>query len=241
MSGSAEAASAATGGRWMGTPALLIDHGPLRRGGRLVLEASRLELPLPAGVGVAGVNGSGKSSLFMALAGVLQGAQSRLAAADGTQPRLALVTQEAALPEWLDAAGTARLYGTELDVLAERYPGLYLDELAGRRVAALSSGQRQALALALALACATDLVLLDEPFAALDFRRRAGALDAVRGWREAGASRAFLVSSQVASDLTALCDHFIVLRRGRVVFSGPRARLGGDDRIVERGLLALLA
>jgi ABC-type multidrug transport system ATPase subunit len=222
-------------------PRLHVRHGPIRRGRHLVLEAAAFEVALPAVIGVVGINGSGKSSLFMALAGVLRrGRVAPTLLVRGEPATVAYVPQSPALPEWLTVEGACRLYGTGFGMLQSEMPGLYLHELAGRRVHALSGGQRQALAIALALARAADVTLLDEPFSALDFRRRIGALALLRDWKQDHPGRAVLLASQSSADLADLCGHYAVLRDGRYVFRGSRERLTPDAGDIERRLLHLL-
>jgi ABC-type multidrug transport system ATPase subunit len=230
---------------------MVLRHGTIRRGRRTVLEAGSVECAVPAIIGLAGINGSGKSSLLLALAGALRessepGLPARNAAgpprADGTLQRrtVALVPQQPSLPAWLDAPAVARLYGLSFQALTHAMPGLHLHELHGRVVGRLSVGQQQALALALALGGDPDLVLLDEPFAALDFRRRIAALSLLRRWRDEHRAAAMIVSSQSAADLAFLCDHFLVVRAGRYVFRGPASRLEMDPAGLENALLRLL-
>jgi ABC-2 type transport system ATP-binding protein len=222
-------------------PRLRIRHGPIRRGHRSVLEAAHFEVPLPATIGIVGVNGSGKSSLFMALAGVLP---RRRGAAEvsvrSTSAGVAYVPQSPVFPDWLVVEAIARLYATDFSDLQERMPALYLQELAGQRSGALSNGQRQALAIAIALGRAADITLMDEPFAALDFRRRIGALELLQQWRQDHPESAVLLASQASADLAGLCDHFLVLRDGRYAYRGPVGRLAAYDDDVERQLLRLL-
>src|SRR5690606_15078238 len=131
-----------------------------------------------------GINGSGKSSLFMHLADVLLASRSgSTIRIDGRPASVAYVPQHPALPGWLTPREVARVYGLEFDALAAAMPGLHLREIARTGVAALSAGQRQVLALALALGRAADITLLDEPFTALDFRRRIGAIDLLTALR----------------------------------------------------------
>lgn len=227
---------------------LHFSHPAIRRGRRTVLEAAAFSLPCPAALGVVGINGSGKSSLFMHIAGMLGTFARRPAGGalrlgdDGADagPSLAIVPQEPALPSWLHVERVSLLYGTTFDQLDAAMPSLFLQELRGRRAGALSTGQRQAFAVALALSRDAALTIFDEPFAALDFRRRIGVLDLLRQRRAAGGS--IMVSSQSAADLADLCDHFIVIREGRYAFCGPRADLAAaDDPIaLERSLLTLL-
>lgn len=206
-----------------------------------MLESGRIEAAAPSGIAMVGINGSGKSSLLMHLADTLvssHGAASLVV--DGRRASIAYVPQMPAMPEWLRVEAVARVYGIEFATLRDSMPELYLGELTGARAGALSIGQKQVLSIALALGRHADVTLLDEPFSALDFRRRIGALALLRRSIERGGW--FLLSSQVASDLIASCVRFVVIRDGRYVFNGVRGELAGngDDASVERGLLRLL-
>lgn len=217
-----------------------ISHGAVRRGRRTVLESGRFSFELPAALAVVGINGSGKSSLFMQLTETLANRVTASITIDGRRPSLAYVPQVPALPGWLKADRIAAMYGLDFDELVARMPGLHLDEVASRTSRNLSVGQRQALAIAVALGRNADLTLLDEPFSALDFRRRMGTLDLLRQHLNAG--RAIILSSQSAADLIELCDQFAVIRDGSYVFNGMRSELapGGDAATVEQRLLELL-
>lgn len=222
---------------------LRIRHGPVRRGRRGVLEAGAVDVPLPAVVAVVGVNGSGKSSLFMAVADVLRRRRGATVTVAGRAARLAWVPQTPALPDWLSVEDVARLYGLRFAHLQATMPGLHLEELAGERAALLSAGQRQVLCVAVALGLNAGVTLLDEPFSALDFRRRLGALSLLADRRSEFPDRAILLSSQSSADLVGICDHFIVLRAGRYIFNGTGQELAarGGQSDIEGCLLHLLA
>jgi molybdate transport system ATP-binding protein len=101
---------------------------------------------------------------------------------------------------------------------------LALDVMAGRPVTRLSGGERQRVALARALASGPSVLLLDEPFAALDVQARR----AVRGELRAFLQEVGLPTVVVAHDpLDALVfgDRIVVLEGGRVTQSGPRGEL----------------
>jgi len=220
---------------------LRIRHDAIVRGRRVVLEAGGFEMPLPASVAVVGINGSGKSSLFMHVTNTLRQRTSHPVGACAFAP------QVPALPGWLRAEDVARLYNTTFAQLMHDMPALHLDELRGRRVASLSLGQQQALAIALAIQQPASMMILDEPFSALDFRRRLGALQLLHEWKNARPDRALLLSSQNAADLIDVCDYFAVIRDGRYVFTGPRTALAdtGDAQPTlqqtETSLLSMLS
>ncbi len=94
-----------------------------------------------------------------------------------------------------------------------------LEGLAARRVDQLSGGQRQRVALARALAPAPGLLLLDEPFGALDALREAlrGELAALLG--ELGVTAVFVTHDQ--TEAMALGRSIVVMEGGRVAQSGP--------------------
>lgn len=217
-----------------------IAHGAVRRGRRDVLEAGHIAFELPAGLAIVGINGSGKSSLFMQLTDSLATRGAAAITIDGRPASLAYVPQVPALPGWLQAERVAGMHGLEFDDLIGRMPGLHLSEVAKQQVSKLSVGQRQALAIAVALGRNADVTLLDEPFSALDFRRRLGTIELLR--EQVAAGRGVILSSQSAADLIEICDRFAVIRDGCYVFNGRRSDLaaGANERGVEQRLLEIL-
>ena len=136
------------------------------------------------------------------------------------------------------------MYGLDMSTMHQVHPALRLDELVDTPSSKLSVGQQQTVSIAIALAGDAPLVLLDEPFAPLDFRRRI-ALTAILQRPVRG--RVTMVSTQSAAELASVCSWVLVLREGRCVLSGPLAALTGPgpggERAVQRleeCLLALL-
>lgn len=128
---------------------------------------------------VIGPAGSGKTTLLETIAGVRHVASGRviLRGADVTSmpPELrgvGIVYQHGYLFPHLSVEENV-LYGVrDSPAAAEVARRLGADALYGRPVSSLSGGERQVVALARAIAPAPDILLLDEPFAALDQRRR---------------------------------------------------------------------
>jgi molybdate transport system ATP-binding protein len=89
-----------------------------------------------------------------------------------------------------------------------------------RQVAQLSGGERQRVALARALMSAPELLLLDEPFAAVDVERRRRMLPYLERVRDELMVPIIYVTHD-ASEVRQLADHVIVLDEGRVVGTGP--------------------
>ena len=192
-------------------------------------------LAVPAGcvTGLVGPNGSGKTTLLSLAVGLIRPtagtvrvagqAAGSLAARDLT----AFVAQDAPLYQHLPVRDMLRVAGN-LNVRWDS--GRALSRLDGlgiplrRRVGALSGGQQAQLALTIALARRPELLVLDEPLAALDPLARA---DFMRSTREAVAADQIsaVFSTHVVAELEQVADYLIVLGRGAVLLSGPTAAL----------------
>ena len=174
------------------------------KAGAPVLDGIDLAVAPGEFVCLLGASGCGKSTLLTLIAG-LEPATSgsiELPGPDGVgSGRAALMFQESALFPWLTAAGNIelalRLRGVgkaERRAEAERLLHLVrLDGAAAKRVHELSGGMRQRVALARALAQNCDVLLMDEPFAALDAITRDvlhGELTAL--WQQTGTTILFV-------------------------------------------------
>jgi len=179
-------------------------------------------------LGLLGPNGAGKTTLLRLLLGYLK-PTSGWARIDNldcyrqaleVHRRLSYLPGDARLFRQLDGRDTLRLFadlrpGTTLaraTALAER---LQLD--LSRRVAQMSTGMRQKLALVVALAPEVPLVILDEPTANLDPTVRRDVTELIHDARARGTT--VLFSSHVLSEVEDACDRVIVLRAGRLVDS----------------------
>lgn len=191
-------------------------------GGETVLVRD-LELIARAGclTGVTGASGSGKTTLLYALGGLIAPAQGRLLL-DGRpvvtwrEVPVALIFQNLCLVSLLSTQETvalplqARALGR--DQIAQR-SGAALDAVglsdhAAQLVGDLSGGQRQRVAVARAVASEPDVILADEPTAALDERWREVVLDLLR--REARRGAIVVIASS-DSDVTSVCDEVVTL------------------------------
>lgn len=184
-------------------------------------------------VALLGPNGSGKSTVLGVIAGLVAPSGGRVSlggrALDGVPPhrrRTALLAQEALLFPHLSAvdniafgprcAGRRRraARATAQEWLAR----VGAEDLADHRPAQLSGGQAQRVALARALATDPELLLLDEPMAALDADVAPGIR---RLLRTVLADRTTLLVTHDALDALLLADRVVVVERGRVVEHGP--------------------
>jgi molybdate transport system ATP-binding protein len=97
---------------------------------------------------------------------------------------------------------------------------LGIGDLLARRPDSLSGGERQRVAIARALLASPRLLLMDEPLAALDLRRRQEILPYLERMHEA-LSIPIIYVSHAPDEVARLADHLVLLDAGRVVASGP--------------------
>ena len=209
---------------------------PLRDGGRLpVLDGLDLEVPGGGIVALIGPNGCGKSTLLRVIAGLLAPDRGVVTLDDRSitapDPAIGLVFQEPRLLPWRTAADNityplelagwprdrraARL--VELSALVRLDPGVVAN-----RPSELSGGTQQRVALARALALQPEVLLLDEPFSALDaLSRERFDLELLQLWERA-ATTIVLVTHSIAEAIL-VADRVVVLspRPGRVVADLP--------------------
>ena len=226
------------------------------------LAERHIDVDLTCGPGVVtalmGHNGAGKSTLLSVLSGALDAPQMTCTwqwpdGASGRLPKIATLEQKPVLfPHMSLLANVAfplRCAGispAEAEVRArEALESVGLAGLEQRRPAQVSGGQAQRTALARALVVAPEVLLLDEPMAALD-------VEAARGLRELIAQRflgrtVIMVTHQI-EDAAALDAHIIVLKGGRLLREGPWRELinqsmsradESDSALLAMGLSAL--
>ena len=205
-----------------------------------------------------GHNGSGKSTLLSVLSGALDAPQMTCTwqwpdGASGRQPKIATLEQKPVFfPHMSVLANVAfplRCVGiptAEAEARArEALESAGLAGLEQRRPAQVSGGQAQRIALARALVVDPDVLLLDEPMAALD-------VEAARGLRELivqrFAGRTIVMATHQIEDAAALDARIIVLKNGCVLRQGPWRELvdqsmsqaqGSDSALLAMGLSAL--
>jgi ABC-2 type transport system ATP-binding protein len=213
-----------------------------RYGRRPALTDCSLNIPRGRVVGLVGPNGAGKST-FLQLAcgliaptsGTLRVLGSRPAVDAADLARVGFVAQDTPTYAALTVADHLRM-GARLDpawdaALANRriaQVGLQPAQKAGR----LSGGQRAQLALTIAAAKRPELLIFDEPAAALDPLARSGFLqNLVEFVAELGASA--VLSSHLLADIERVCDYLIVLCDSRVQIAGDvRDLLASHYRLI---------
>ena len=213
-------------------PALLVEHASKRFGSITALADISLTLAPGASLALVGESGAGKSTLLRCI-NRLEDLDSGRILLDGRDVRerdavtlrrsIGYVPQEGgllphwrvrrnvALVPWLDgrsdlttrADGALSLAGLDAASVGERWPH------------ELSGGQRQRVAIARALAGGQSLLLLDEPFGALDAITRSDLQRTMRGIRDQRPLTTILVTHDLREAI-ALADIVAVLRAGRV-------------------------
>jgi molybdate transport system ATP-binding protein len=210
----------------------------LRQEAPIPLDA-RLDCPAGALTALIGPSGAGKSTILRSIAGLYTPTagyirvngkswldQARGLALPTHQRRVGLVFQSYALFPHMTAAGNVM---AALDHLpkAER-PGrasallslVHLDGLEGRRPAELSGGQQQRVAVARALAREPEVLLLDEPFSAVDRATREKLYQELAELRRRLAMPIVLVTHDM-NEASLLADRLVLLHRGRSLQAGP--------------------
>jgi ABC-2 type transport system ATP-binding protein len=193
-------------------------------------------------VALLGANGAGKSTTVDLLLGLKSPRTGTVTVLNGTpqeavaQGRIGAMLQTGGLPtdstvkEIVDLA--CHLYGnrrTTKEVIA--LAGL--QDFHRRRIEALSGGQAQRVRFAVAMAGNPELLFLDEPTVALDFRARRQFWRAVK---EEGNTVVF--ATHYLDEADEYADRIIVIDRGRVIADGPPKQIRGD-KTLEHALVAL--
>lgn len=209
-----------------------------RQMGEFLLDVD-LDLPGLGVTAIFGPSGSGKTTVLRSAAG-LERVPGGYLAVNGdvwqnealgvfrpvhTRP-LGYVFQDANLFAHLTVNGNlhyglSRVPPSERKVSLEQAIGLLgLEKLLQRWPAKLSGGERQRVAIARALASSPQLLLLDEPLAALDMQRKAEVLPYLEQLHTA-LQIPVLYVSHALDEVAQLADHLVLLDAGKLIASGP--------------------
>lgn len=195
-----------------------------------------LKLPARGVTALFGHSGSGKTTLLRCMAGLLRARQGRLAINgevwqdDGYwlpphRRPIGYVFQEASLFPHLTVMGNLR-YGMNRNPKAQRMGLDQAIELLGighlldRKPDLLSGGERQRVGIARALAVSPRVLLMDEPLAALDLKRKQEILPYLERLHETLNIPVIYVSHS-PDEVARLADHLVLMDGGRAIASGP--------------------
>jgi sulfonate transport system ATP-binding protein len=188
-------------------------------GSRQVLDGVDLDIQPGEFVAMLGVSGTGKSTLLRALAGLDREVTGELS----VPGPVAVAFQEPRLLPWRRVLANVALGLRVPDagaVAGRALEEVGLTERADAWPLTLSGGEAQRAALARALVREPSLLLLDEPFSALDALTRIAMHRLVLRLWERHRPAVLLVTHDVDEALI-LADRVLVLASGRIVFSGP--------------------
>jgi ABC-2 type transport system ATP-binding protein len=178
-------------------------------------------------VGLLGANGSGKSTLLRHMVGLYLPDRGDCrtfgASAEKLSPenlsRLGYVHQEGALIDWMTAAQLTRYVAAYYPTWNPELEGEFIERFrlpTDKRVGAMSPGQRQQLAILFAIGFEPELLILDEPAAALDPVARHQFLELLLEIIQ-NEGRTILISSHILSDVEKVIDHVIILDDGKLL------------------------
>lgn len=213
----------------------------------------RINLAIPSGsfYGLVGRNGAGKTTTISMVTGMLQPTEGTalIRGIDMWAEPLKAKAHLGVLPDGVHLFDkltgeqlitySGYLHGIDKETVASRVKDLLaamdLTDAAGRAVADYSAGMTKKIALAAALIHAPSVLILDEPFEAVDPVSAANIQDILRGFVASGGT--VIISSHVMDLVQRLCDHVAVMDSGRILAAGTvdevRAGVSLEERFVQ--------
>lgn len=220
--------------------------------GRSISALRQVSLTIPKGqfVCIVGRSGGGKSTLVRVLAGLTRPSAGRVLVEGreviGPGPERAMVFQEDTVFPWLRVVDNVEFGLRERGVpvpertrwAKEWLAAVGLAQVSGSWPRELSGGMRKRVALATVFAAGSDILLMDEPFGALDFVTRASLHEVLLGlWRKTGNTIVFVTHD--IEEALVLGDRILIVSDGQVLddlsCDLPRPR-GEDERTSPRAV-----
>jgi ABC-type multidrug transport system ATPase subunit len=215
------------------------------------LDGVTLSVAAGTALGLVGLNGAGKSTLLRVLLGYAKPTTGE-ARIGGLAPRayveregVSYVPEQATVPRGWTVRSALRAYAMlaglgddAWDRVEDALGRLGLQELAQRRVGALSKGNLQRLAIAQALLADRQLMVLDEPTEGLDPVWTAELRSIIGAWLAADARRILILASHNLGEVEKLADRVLLLHNGRI---GAELTVGKEAGQLERAFLARVA
>jgi ABC-2 type transport system ATP-binding protein len=227
----------------MGEPLLVIENLRVQYGRLVAVDALSLELHAGHLLGLIGPNGAGKTTTLRAAAGlqpVTTGRVHLLGHDVFKRPtivnrHLGLTPDTPALYDTISVYDYLRFIAQCYDLselqAAERIDHwlerLWLTDKKQARIATLSRGMRQRLAVARTLLPDPHVVLMDEPAAGLDPAGRVEFRHLLASLRDQG--KAIIVSSHILADLAEYCTHVAIIGHGKLLRYGTVAEVAGAE------------
>lgn len=229
-------------------PIISVRNLAVRYGTVEALNDVSLELLPGRVVGVIGMNGSGKSSLYAAIMGSVKLASGSVQlfgddpAAARKANQVSYVPQSEAV-DWDFPISVAEVVmtgrygrmgflrtprGADRDAVGRALERVGLTDLAHRQIGELSGGQRKRVFVARGIAQEATLMLLDEPFAGVDKASEYMIIDLLRSLASEG--RGIVISTHDLAGVPQLCDE-VVLLKNRVLFHGSPTEALSPERL----------
>lgn len=237
----------------MGEALLTIENLRVRFGDLVAVDNVSFELGSGHLLGLIGPNGAGKTTTLRAAAGLQAVTDGRVRVFGhdvfrnamlvnrhlGFAPDAPALYDSLSVSQFLQFVGRcydlpARTAAERIDHWLER---LWLTEKKDARIATLSRGMKQRLAVARTLLPDPHVILLDEPAAGLDPAGRVEFRRLLANLRDQG--KAIIVSSHILADLAEYCTHIAIMGHGRLHQYGTVAQVAGqgDQRRVNYRIL----
>lgn len=244
----AEAVAAEVPAEVLHRPALEIKNLVKAFKDKIAVDGINLTIPRGSFFGLVGRNGAGKTTSLSMATGMLrptagtvlidginvwenpQSAKSKI----GVLPDGVFLFDKLTGEQLITYAGL--LHGLDRATVAQRTADLLaaldLTEAAGRRVSDYSAGMTKKVALAAAMIHAPSLLVLDEPFEAVDPVSASNIQDILRAYVQGGGT--VILSSHVMDLVQRLCDHVAIMSDGRILAAGTTDEVRGDSSLEDR-------
>ena len=220
-------------------------------GQKVAVDRINLDIPSGSFYGLVGRNGAGKTTTISMVTGMLMPSEGTayVRGIDMWTDPLKAKAHLGVLPDGVHLFDkltgeqlitySGYLHGIDKETVASRVKDLLtamdLTDAAGRAVADYSAGMTKKIALAAALVHAPSVLILDEPFEAVDPVSAANIQDILRGFVASGGT--VIISSHVMDLVQRLCDHVAVMDSGRILAAGTvdevRAGVSLEERFVQ--------
>jgi len=234
----------------MTEPVLSLRSLHKRFGPKVAVEALSLDVPAGSMLGLLGPNGAGKTTTLSMATGLLRpdGGSAHVLGADVWRDPVAAKARMGVLPDGvrmfdrLTGAELLRYTGllrgmAEADVTArasELLAALGLDTAASTLVVDYSAGMRKKIGLACALIHAPRLLVLDEPFEAVDPVSGEAIRSILRGF--VGSGGTVVLSSHVMELVESICDRVAIVAEGRILADGTLDEVRAGESLQQRFL-----
>ncbi len=208
-------------------------------GDRTVVDQLDLHIPTGSVCGFVGPNGAGKTTTIRMLLGLIRPTSGVGRILDGRLESPAsylskvgaLIESPAFYPQLSGSdnlLALSRLGGIPRNVIPEVLARVGLADRSGDRYQRYSLGMKQRLGIAAALLASPSLLILDEPTNGLDPAGIVEMRSLVRSLADDGIT--VFVSSHLLGEIEHICDHLVMIRKGRSVFQGTVAELRNFHR-----------